>query len=66
MTDRINRLVVVLEHDIRTDDCEPLINAIRQMRGVLKVKENVATPDAYMAEERAKSALTKKIWEALK
>ncbi len=66
MTDRINSLVVVLEKDIRDDDCEPILDAIRMIKGVLHVKANVASHTDYMAEERAKHALTQKVWEALK
>lgn len=66
MTDRINSLTIVIERDIRDDDCQPLIAAIQMMRGVLTVKANVANHSDFMAEERAKHELTKKIWEALK
>lgn len=66
MTDRINTLTIVLENDIRDDDCKPFIAAIKMMRGVLSVNPNVATHSDFMAEERAKHELTKKIWEALK
>lgn len=44
MTDRINAIVVVLEKDMREDDAEPILNAIRQMRGVLDVRTNIADP----------------------
>lgn len=37
MSDRYFALTVVLEQDIRDDDAEPLIAAIRQMRGVADV-----------------------------
>ncbi len=42
MTDRLNALIVILEHDIREDDAEPIINAIQQLRGVLQVEPHVA------------------------
>lgn len=38
MTDRVNTLTVILEHPIRDDDVEPLMDAIRSHRGVLDVK----------------------------
>ena len=44
MTDRINAIVVILEKDMREDDAEPLLNAIRTMRGVLDVRTNIADP----------------------
>jgi hypothetical protein len=42
MTERFNTLTVVLEKDMRDDDAETLLTAIRQMRGVLSVKGNVS------------------------
>lgn len=61
MTDRIHALTVVLEKDVRDDDCEPLINAIRQMRGVADVTTHVSDPSSYMAEIRAKHELGQKV-----
>lgn len=65
MTDRYNTLTVVLERDIREDDAEALLSAIRMMRGVLTVEGNVADPGEYMAEERAKRHWQEKIAEVL-
>jgi hypothetical protein len=61
MTDRINYLTVVLEQNMRSDDCESLINAIRMIRGVLSVTPNVADPDHHMAEERARQELGRRL-----
>jgi len=65
MTDRYNTLTVVLERDIREDDAEGLLDAIRHMRGVLSVAGNVADSSEYMAVERARHELRMKLWEAL-
>ncbi len=66
MTDRLNALIVILEHDIREDDAEPIINAIQQLRGVLQVEPHVADSigDAA-AEARVRSELTKKLFAVL-
>ena len=61
MTDRYNTLTVVLDRDVRDDDAECLINAIKMLRGILSVSGNVANPSDYMAEERAKDNLRGKI-----
>jgi len=61
MTDRFNILTVVLDHDIRNDDAEPILTAIKQLRGVLTVAGNVADPIAFMAEERARMMLIEKL-----
>lgn len=65
MTDRYNTLTVVLEKDMRDDDAEVLLVAIRQLRGVLSVTGNVADPAAYTAEERARRELGEKLWQVL-
>ena len=65
MTDRYHTLTVVLEADIRTDDAEGLIEAIKRMRGVLSVAGEVSDLDSHMAEERARRELGQKLWEIL-
>lgn len=42
MTDRYHALTVVLDTDIRSDDAAQIIDAIRQVRGVLTVDPIVA------------------------
>lgn len=66
MTDRYNSLTVVLEHDIREDDAELLINAIRMIKGVKAVSGNVVDHDSYVVETRIKDALRKKMFEMIK
>lgn len=66
MNDRINYITVSLEHDMRDDDVECIINAIKSLRFVLNVEPNVSSPSDWMAVGRAKADLRGKIWEALK
>ena len=66
MTDRYNYLTVVLAQDTRSDDAEPLVEAIKQMRGVVEVRPNVTAPGDFAAYSRARSELTEKLWAALK
>lgn len=42
MTDRLNAVIVVFDTPIRDDDAQPIIDAIRQLRGVLTVAPVVA------------------------
>lgn len=65
MTDRFHTLTVVLDRDIRQDDCEPLIEAIKCLRGVLSVTGVVSDSRAHMAEERARRELGEKLWAVL-
>jgi hypothetical protein len=66
MSDRTNTLTVVLEHQMRTDDAEQIIEAIRMVKGVLNVEANVSDSMEYMATEQAKHDLRKKIFEVLR
>jgi hypothetical protein len=66
MTDRFNALTVVLDHDIRDEDAEPLIAAIKMLKGVLSVHPHVSGSTDLVAEDRAKYELRAKLFEALK
>ena len=65
MTDRYHSLTVVLEHDTRSDDAEPLMKAITQLRGVLSVTGIVTDIAAHMAQNRAQHELREKLYEIL-
>jgi hypothetical protein len=66
MTDRYNALTVVLDRDIREDDAELLVNAIRMLRGVLSVNPNVSDLQDHVATMRVKCELTQKLYDVLK
>ena len=65
MTDRINALTVILDQDIRDDDAQALINAIKQLRGVLDVTPHVASFEDAIATSRARQELIDKVWKAI-
>jgi hypothetical protein len=65
MTDRVNYVTVFLEENTRDDDIKPLVAAIEQLRGVLKVKINVADRESYIAEARAMKRLRQELWNVL-
>ena len=65
MTDRVNALIVTLHKDIRDDDVEPLMDAIRQFRCVLQVDPNIRDIDSHVAQVRARSELGSKIMEVI-
>jgi hypothetical protein len=65
MSDRYNYLTVVLERDLKDEDAESLIAAIKQLRGVLSVTPNIVDPTALLAEKRAQAELTAKLWRVL-
>lgn len=61
MTDRYNAVVVVFDRDIREDDAEAIINAIRMIKGVITVTPNVADIDGHVAAMRVKRELSEKL-----
>lgn len=65
MTDRIKSLDVVLQPDLRDDDAEPIIEAIKQLRGVRAVRPHIATGEDYVAYTNARWDLEQKLWEVL-
>jgi hypothetical protein len=65
MSDRYYALTVVLADDVRDDDAEPLINAIKQLRGVATVTPHVSDPSFHSAVMRAKTDITQRLWDAL-
>jgi len=65
MTDRYFALTVTLDRDIREDDCQPIIDAIKMVKCVQSVVPHVADFDQYAAVERASADLRKKLFEVL-
>lgn len=61
MTDRLAGVFVVFEKDIREDDAEKLLDAIRCIRNVLTVEPHVASADLFIAEMRARTEMVKKL-----
>ena len=65
MTDRLHSLTVVFERNIRADDAEPILAAIRMIRGVQSVTGQVADEASHMAEERARRELGEKLLDVI-
>lgn len=61
MTARIRSLTVALDEDIRTDDIECLVNAIKMMRNVLSVTTNEVNPNDWVTEKRVKLETARKL-----
>ena len=61
MTDRYSTLTVALEKDIRDDDAQALIHAIKMLRGVADVAGNVADVSQWLAETRVRRDLGEKV-----
>jgi len=65
MTNRIAFLTVALDKDIREDDAESIVNAIRMIRGVLDVGTNISDVQQWMAYARARAELTERLFEVV-
>lgn len=65
MSNQTRTLTVVIEES-RIGDAEPLMDAIRQMRGVISVNAEVSNFNDYANKELAKHELKMKLWEVLK
>lgn len=61
MTDRLKGFVVTLDHDIREDDAEEILNAIRMVKGVVSVKPVQANSDDDIIRSRVLSELRQKL-----
>jgi len=65
MTDRLKGCVVAFEEDIRDDDAEAILNAIRMIKGVSVVTGEVSGPDDWMNRERIRLEIRTKLLAAL-
>lgn len=65
MTDRIHSITVVLEENLRVDDAERILDALRMVRGVISADGNIADPDSHMAEVRARTDLHQKMFDVI-
>ena len=66
MTNRVNAFIVVLEKDIREDDAEPILIALKHIRGVLTVKPQIADGNEAVAESRVKAEIRDKLFDLLR
>ncbi len=65
MTDRLKGCMVVFERDIREDDANDTLNAIRNIKGVLKVEPSLSTPEDWHAQLRARAELGRQILDLI-
>jgi hypothetical protein len=66
MTDRVKGFTVTLEYDVRIDDVEVILNAVRMIKGVANVELSISTHDDHMNRERLKWELKDKFYEFMK
>lgn len=65
MTAKVNMIFVFLEKDIREDEIHPLLNAIKMLKGVLDVEQNIANTADALAQKRLRDELGKKLLQVV-
>lgn len=66
MTDRLKGCVVAFEKDIREDDAEGILNAIRMIKGVADVSTKKSGHDDFINRQQIKVDLQYKILDLFK
>jgi hypothetical protein len=66
MTDRVKGFTVTLEKDIRIDDVEEIMTALKMVRHVVDVEPTISTDEDRMAEQRLRVELRGKVYEFVK
>lgn len=65
MTERHAGYLVVLDDDIREDDAEAVVNAIRMIKRVQAVRPVTATPELQIAQTMAEIKIRQRLWAVL-
>jgi hypothetical protein len=65
MTDRLKGFTVVFEEDLCTNDAARIMDAVKQLRGVLSVEPVEALTQDYWARLRVKQAIQGRINDIL-
>lgn len=67
MTDRHSGYLVALENDLREDDAEGILNALRMVKGVVSVQPVTATGwETRIGEERRDHLWREKLGQAIR
>jgi len=66
MTTRLKGVTVAFGHDIREDDAEWVINAIKMIKGVMDVKPIESQSQDWIIESRIRMDIRSKILDILK
>lgn len=64
MTDRVNTITVALDHEMRVDDVQAIVDAIKAMRHVLDAKPGDVEP-AWAIREQMRMEFRKRLLIAL-
>lgn len=65
MSNRHHSYTVVLDHELKDEDSEEVIQAIKMIKGVTQVVPHIADGGFYIAREQAKIDLRQQMWDLL-
>lgn len=66
MTDRYSGFIVTLRNDLRSDDVEATLNALRMVKGVIDVSPIVSDCEVSVAAIRAKNEMREKLFNFIR
>ena len=66
MTDRYDAFIVILERDVREDDAQATIDAIKQLRGVQDVKPHTSDFNSTIVRTRLRTEIEQKLFSVLR
>ena len=65
MTARVKGFTVTLEHDIREDDFQRILEAVEMIVGVMHVEPVLRTSDDFIVRQRLKHDITRNILKVI-
>jgi hypothetical protein len=65
MADRLKGVTVTFAEDLRVEDAEAILNAIRMIKGVIDVQASVTNPDDHMTRALVRMELRARILKVL-
>lgn len=65
MTERHAGYIVSLDTDLRADDAQVILQALHQIKGVIKVEPVVLQAGIHIAQARAERRIEQRLWKAL-
>ena len=66
MTDRVKGFTVTLEKDIRIDDVQIVLNALKMIKYVAHVEPSITTSEDHFTEQRLRFELREKFYDFMK
>lgn len=66
MTDPLKGATVVFDRDIREDDAEAVLMALRMVKDVMAVNPSMSSADDWMNQARVKNEVRDKLYTALR